>query len=500
MRAWHLLAAVLAIAAVALSMWQLNAASRGLEIRSVEIEGTPATLYVQEGVTQAPLVVIAHGFAGSRRLMEPFAVTLARNGYLALAFDFPGHGHHRKRLTGDLQDESGATQTLLSSLDKVVQYGLALPQANGQLGLLGHSMASDVVVRYAIVHPEVGATVAVSLFSPAASDKEPGNLLIVVGGWEDFLRREALLLLPENASPGVTYGDFSESSARRLVVAEGSEHITVLYHSEGQAEALAWFDEAFGHSGSGFVDQRLLWIMILLSGLVVLAWPLSRLLPAASAPPRGSGLGWKGLLAIALPAALLSPLLITVLPSDLLPILVGDTLAFFFFVYGLITLIGLAVAGRLRGAASALSWRAIALAALCVTLYAVFVFGLALDQWVTTLMPIPERWPLAVLLLAGTAPYFLANGWLTRGEGAPRLAPPVTRLLFILSLAGAVALNLESLFFLILLSPALLLFFLVFGLFSSWTYAKVRHPLPGSLASAIAFALAMAAIFPLVGD
>ncbi|WP_300971742.1 alpha/beta fold hydrolase [Thiocapsa sp.] len=41
-----------------------------------------------------PVVVIAHGFAGSRQMMQAYAVTLARNGYLAVTFDFPGHGRN----------------------------------------------------------------------------------------------------------------------------------------------------------------------------------------------------------------------------------------------------------------------------------------------------------------------------------------------------------------------------------------------------------------------
>ncbi len=88
--------------------------------------------------------------------------------------------------------------------------------------LLGHSMASDIVVRFAEATPDVAATVAVSMFSPAVTATAPRNLLVIVGGWEGMLQREALRAVglataPEPAAPGVTYGRFADGTpAHRL--------------------------------------------------------------------------------------------------------------------------------------------------------------------------------------------------------------------------------------------------------------------------------------------
>ncbi len=96
------------------------------------------------------------------------------------------------------------------------------------------------------------------------------------------------------------------------------------------------------------------------------------------------------------------------------------------------------------------------------------------------------------------APYFLADEWLTRGPDAPRGAYLLSKLCFLASLAGAVALDLERLFFLIILTPALLLFFLVYGLFSRWAYGRARDPWVGALANAAVFAWAVGVTFPMV--
>ena len=53
-----------------------------------------------------PGVVIAHGFAGSARLMRPLADTVARQGAVALLVDFAGHGGNPVPLVGAGRDDA----------------------------------------------------------------------------------------------------------------------------------------------------------------------------------------------------------------------------------------------------------------------------------------------------------------------------------------------------------------------------------------------------------
>ena len=264
-------------------------------------------------------------------------------------------------------------------------------------------------------------------------------------------------------------------------------------------EAVDWLDRAFAiaRPGRPVVVAQGPWILLLLTGVVRLARPLSRLLPRLAAPPVGAGLGWRRIGLPLLVPMVAAPLLLRVLPTHFLPVLVGDYLAAHFAVYGLLTaacLAWLRVPWPPRAAIAPRSWGRRAL---------VVAFGFVglvwpIDAFVTSFLPGPERRLLILVMLVGTLLYFLADEWLTRGPGAARGAYAASKLAFLVSLAIAVALDFERLFFLILIIPVIVPFFVVYGLFSAWTYRGTGNPLVAGIANAVAFAWAIGVTFPLL--
>ncbi len=444
--------------------------------------------------------------------MQSFAVTLARNGYLVVSFDFRGHGRNPRPLTGDVTQVSGATRVLVAELAKVAAYARTRPESDGRLALLGHSMASDIVVRTA-QRPDVpaAASVAVSMFAPTVEPGSPRNLLTIVGAWEPAVlereARRAVAMAPDAPAPkrveeGRTYGHFADGTARRLVLADGVEHIAVLYSREATAAARDWLDAAFERTGSGFNAARGPWIAILIVALVALGWPLSKTLPRVVAAPTGGGRRWRAIWPVVLGPAVLTPLLLRALPTDVLPVLVADYLAAHFLLYGVLTAAGSWWLARRDppGTPTPRPHRGrLLLAAALVALYAVGAVGLALDGFVASFLPTGGRWGLLLAMLVGTLPYMLADEWLTRGRRAARGAYPATKVAFLLSLGLAVALDVERLFFLLIIVPAMIGFFVIYGLFSRWAQGATAHPLAGGLANALAFAWALAVTFPLLG-
>ncbi len=496
------LVAALAIAAILTGLWHLADASSGLHVIRTHAGPTPVTVFRPKDENPAPLVVIAHGFAGSQQLMLPFALTLARNGYIAVTFDFPGHGRNPEPLAGGLADDAAHGRALLDTLGAIVAFARSLPGTDGRLAVLGHSMASDTVVQYATEHPDVQATIAVSMFARAVTATAPRNLLVIDGALEPAMLTDEGLRVVGLVAKGpvrerVTYGSFSNGTARRLALAGGVEHIGVLYSAQSQSEALSWLNQVFDRQGSGFIDAPGPWLGLLFAGLVALGWPIASLLPRLASSPLGAGLRWRRQWPIAVLPFVLTPLITWKLPTGFLPILLGDYLAVHFAVYGMLTALGMWFAGvRFRFGRVGLMF---VVAMLAMAAYNIFAIGLPIDRFVTSFLPTGGRGMLILAMLGGTLPYFVADEWLTRGLEAARFGYAFTKICFVLSLALAVALNPPRLFFLIIIIPVILIFLGIYGLFGTWAYRSTRHPMVGALANALAFAWAIAVTFPAMG-
>ncbi|MEE4360279.1 MAG: alpha/beta fold hydrolase [Pseudomonadales bacterium] len=495
MTAPRLIVAGLALLAIALAIRALEMHRAGLEIQDLAVsDGTPATLFRKPDSPPAPTVVIAHGFAGSRQLMDAFSLTLAQAGYQVVSFDFMGHGRNPVPMSGDVTQESGTTQLLMAELARVAEAALTLPGADGRLAYLGHSMASDIVVRQAQRLPAAQATVAVSMFSRAVTAEAPADLLIIVGAFETMLREEALRALhlaDPAAGEGVTVGDPAAGTGRRVVFAPGVEHVGVLYATTSLEAARDWLDAAFGRSSSGPVAARGLWIMLLLVAVIALAWPLSALLPRGT--PHAGPLPLRPFLVAAIAPAFVVPLVLWPVGTRVLPVLVADYLVLHFALYGALTLGLLARSGALAGQLTARSlWIALAVAG-----FGILIFGGVLDRYVASFFPHAGRVPIIAGLALGSIAYMLGDALLTEGGRAGTGRVLLVRGAFLLSLGFAVALNFEALFFLVIILPVILLFFLLFGTMGGWVGRRTGLPAASGIGLGLVLAWALGVTFPL---
>jgi len=334
-----------------------------------------------------------------------------------------------------------------------------------------------------------------------------------------MMAREALRVVARVAGPaaarGVTYGDFAAGTARRATLSPGVEHIGVLYSPETLGETLRWLDAAFGRVPvtDPFIDARGRWLGLLLLGIVALAWPLAGWLPRVGQPaPAGSMSAdipaaapgsrrwwrWRGSAPIAILPAVLTPLLLWPVPSDFLPILLGDYLLLHFSLYGLLTMGGLVLQGHRPPRIMPGRGRALVLAIGLATAYATLALGIPLDHYVINLRPPAVRLPLIAAMCAGTLVYFLADEWFTRAHTAAPGAYFVSKIAFLASLMAAIALNPHRLFFLAIIVPVILLVFVIYGCFSRWIFQATGHPTVAAIANALALGAFIAVSFPLV--
>lgn len=448
---------------------------------------TPATLYTGVDKT-GPLVVIAHGFAGSRQLMDAYALTLARAGYQVAAFDFEGHGRNPVAMSGDVTSIDGTTRRLVAETQRVTRAALKQTGWTGPVALVGHSMASDIIIRAAQDNDRIGPVVAISMFSQAITSEAPRALLAISGQWEPHLREEALRAVRQ-IDPAATEGQTVQDGdvLRRAVVAPLVEHVGVLYSETALKETRAWLDAAYSRAPS---QQGVAtigpWIVLLVASLVVLAQRGFSSLPVSvQTPPVPRRRFFLGLVI----APVLTPLLAVQVDLDILPVLVADYLALHLLVYGMIQFAILWASGVRPGPFRPLPTAALLFVCIC-------VIGFVLDRYVASFMPSGTRLSVFAAVAIGAVPFMLADTMMSAAGHASMGRRLLLRIGFLVSLGIAVALDFERLMFLLIILPVIVLYFAVFG--------QIARPVAlrsGSTAAGFALGLVLAwsiaAAFPI---
>ncbi|MEL7099306.1 MAG: alpha/beta fold hydrolase [Pseudomonadota bacterium] len=427
------------------------------------IGDTPVTVY-GDG-TSGLTVLVAHGFAGSRQMMEAISLTLARAGHRVVAFDYLGHGRHAGLLSPDVTRITGTTQDL-------VDQTLALAP-DGPVALVGHSMATDVAIRAAAALEDVRGVAVISMYSEAVTPRFPQRLLIVSGAQEGRLRAVALeagrQVAPMQEGETVAQGDI----ARRVVVAPLVGHVGVLWSGTTSAEIAAWLGAEAAPVRTGP------WIAALLGALVLAFWPLAGFLPQAapqSTPGLRQAIGAAIAGALAAGAAGLSGL-------PMLGLAGFGGLALAMVAFGLVALIILQPGDPRRGwgaGAALLVWG--------------LVFALALDRYGAAFVPTGPRLDLMQWLLAPAMLFALADRALVAGRGT--LARAALRVPLLGALLGVMVMEAGTMGLLFTVLPVLVLFWAVYGSMARWVEARAGWGAP-ALGLGVILAWSIAASTPL---
>jgi pimeloyl-ACP methyl ester carboxylesterase len=478
-----------ALVVALLSVFMLERPRAGLEISDFGVGTTPVTRY-QSPDSDGPVVVVAHGFAGSRQIMQAYSLQLARSGYRVLAFDFEGHGRNPRPMSGDVTTVDGTTALLAAETRAVIAAARALPQA-GQVALLGHSMATDIIIRAAIAERQEGnpvaAVVAISMFSEAVTATEPARLLAISGQWESRLRQAALDAV-HLIDPGAGEGELVRSGdvARLAVVAPGVEHVGVLFSPSAVDAAVSWLDQTYNRESDSGAGAMGLWILALLGGIVAGFYPLAARLPRGPAPP---DLPARRFLTATIGPAVVAPLLIVPFYTNFLPVLVADYLMIHLAVFGVLQL---ALSGTLPAMRTGMPLAAVA----ALALWGILVFGLALDRYAASFWPTSERLPIIAILALGTIPFMVGDSVVT-GAGRGALWRRVfARLALFASLIAAAMIDPEQLTFVVIVLPVFVLFFVVHGLMGRWA-ARRSGAVAAGIGLGLCLAWALGVSFPL---
>ncbi len=474
---------VLAALAVGWGAVRLETERAGVVERVIETPAGDVRLY---GPSDGPLVFVAHGFAGSTQLMQTISRDLARAGFAVAAFDFVGHGRHPGLLSADVTRIEGTTQQLVDQTSTIIDAVQGRSGMDGPIALVGHSMATDIIIRAADGRPDVAAIVAISMYSEAVTAEWPSRLLILSGAWETRLRAVAMEAVAQ-VDPTVDEGETAHKNgvSRRAAYAPMTEHLAVLYSPETLSETRQWLSKAMDHDAKGSPKPLGAAVLAVLIGLTGLASLAARLLPkSAKAPvPLSTGRALAVLLIPVLPAAGASILL----GGAVLGIAAVGYLLVYFAVWGGLALLLLARFGR------SVQWPDIWGVAMIIAI-GLGLFATALDRYGAAFVPTGPRLSLMGLLLIGTLPFMLADR--VAMFGAPLWQRGLARALPIGVLLAMMILGPADMGLLFTVLPVLVLFFVVYGTIGHSVAARVGPDAAG-VGLGLCLAWAVAASIPL---
>lgn len=221
-----------------------------------------------------PGVVVIHGSLQNKEWLMAFGIELARRGFVTLTIDANGHGN------SDPGSGAGiAAAEYLADLDFV---------DGSSIGLIGHSMGGGYAwsaVNYSSV--AINSVILVGS-GPRENITYYPNTLMVIGDFDSLLTRYTTNLTRlewffnvTDIELGVTYGDFTSGTARRIVLAR-TNHLMETIHPKIVSESIEWMKDSLkgGVEDSYWIPStQLVFPLWLFGGLVSLAGLLLTIFP-----------------------------------------------------------------------------------------------------------------------------------------------------------------------------------------------------------------------------
>lgn len=323
---------VLMLAVVVGTQYMIQRDRAGVVVSHERIAGNPVDRYTAVGPSQGT-VLVAHGFAASKELMQYWGYALAEQGFDTYLFDQPGHGEQTAPLPDWRQlADNPLGANLQAMVAELIQTGRARP---GKVALVGHSMGGATVVAAGLVDPAVAATVAVSAaYSEPLPADRPVRLL-------------SLVAERDPASIRATAAELTSGADRQVVDVPAKNHLTILYDREVMERAAGWIHESLGTAQPAPVGAVAPWgwiLAALVGGLgAVLAVAQLVTPPEVRTTGRTKGMGFLTGLVVLAVAALSAVLVVVYLRIPWFGVAVLDYLLPYFAVaaVALFTLRGL---------------------------------------------------------------------------------------------------------------------------------------------------------------
>ncbi len=207
--------------------------------------------------------IICHGYAGSKEMMRQIAFDIANAGSNAVLFDFIGHGSNSDQLVNNPTELSGTTQQLVDQLISVIDFLETEYGSDIKLYLIGHSMASDIVIR-ASEYKNISSIAAISPYSTKVTKNFPNDLLLISGQFEKHLRSHSLKftqLVDPSAAENIEY--LQGPIRRKASYTKNTGHVSIIYAPKTSKKIIDWFK--LNYYARPFWATHIMWTLLSLT-------------------------------------------------------------------------------------------------------------------------------------------------------------------------------------------------------------------------------------------
>jgi dienelactone hydrolase len=199
-----------------------------------------------------PAILIGHGFIVNKEILKGYAIELAAAGFVAVPFDFRGHGMS----TGELK-----SNMLTNDVQAIKSYLQLRGDIDmGNLGYIGYSMggfpANDILKNdtnfKAFIGIGTGLTTDDNKVVYANSSREL-NILMILGQFDEAFTIQELRagmgkrlnMIPADVQVNQLYGSFKEGNASKIFLDDNSDHLTTAWDQDFIREARDWIINTF---------------------------------------------------------------------------------------------------------------------------------------------------------------------------------------------------------------------------------------------------------------
>ncbi|MHA1916373.1 MAG: alpha/beta hydrolase [Promethearchaeota archaeon] len=235
-------------------------------------------------------IILGHGIMSNKEMLKGFAIDLAAAGFVAVPFDFRGHGQSSGILERDsLTNDIDAIRSYLSSRSDI---------DTNSLGYFGFSMGGGPGIEVVNESTDFKCFVGAGTWLPEQVRKgnatNPLNLLMILGRYDELITPADLKIglsdytgIPiSELDVNKLYGSFQEGNASMIYLDDNSNHVLGDWDPDFIRETRNFVMNAFPHvrpiDENFFANTRLVILFVQLLGgiglFLLIVEPLSKLL------------------------------------------------------------------------------------------------------------------------------------------------------------------------------------------------------------------------------